>query len=197
MDTIDYTIDHLEKVALMLYQFEENSPLLNNFNLAFLAESNTLEELFQQLMDERSLETATGVQLDQVGWLVGEDRKNRSDSAYRLGIKVRIAVNTSSGTVNDIIQVIQLLYGSGVDVIITRTAPATISLFLGIEQPTTDLKPLLQQTIAAGVEIDSIIYASDRQPWIPTERGGVITDTGILPEFGDETGNIRVPPERI
>ena len=148
-------------------------------------------------MGERSLETATNVQLDQIVWLGGEDRNNRSDTAYRLAIKVRIAVNTSSGTVNDIIQVIQLLYGSDVNVIITRTAPATISLFLGIAQPTTDLKPLLQQTIAAGVEIDSIIYASDRQPWIPTERGGTVTDTGILPEFGDETGNIRVPPERI
>ena len=197
MSVEDYRIDQLEKVALMLYQFEENSPLLNNFNLAFLAESNSLEDLFQQLMDERSLETATNVQLDQIGWLVGEDRNNRSDTEYRLAIKVRIAVNTSSGTVNDIIQVIQLLYGESVDVIITRTASATISLFLGIDQPTTDLKPLLQKTIAAGVEIDSIIYASDRQPWIPTERGGVVIDTGILPEFGDETGNIRVPPERI
>lgn len=189
-------INQEDKISLILYQFQQSSPKLVQFILSFLKECNPLEEVFQELLDQKDLEVAEGVFLDFIGTYVNEPRNNRSDDDYRQAIKVRIAVNTSSGTIEDLIGVINLLYGDDVDVIITRSAPASIQLFLGIPQPDEDLIALLQQTISAGVEISSILYSDNRLPWIPTERGVVDGTTGILPETGDNSGTVRVPPER-
>lgn len=189
-------IDHTEKTELMLYQFQD-SPVLGSYTTSVLSELNELEDLSEKLLLQRSIDTAVGVQLDQVGLLVGEIRNGRSDADFRQAIKLRIAINTSRGTVEDIIQVINLLYGDDTEVIVTRTGKALLSIYIGIEQPTEDLIPLLQQTVSAGVKIGEIIYPSTRLPWIPTERGGLVTDTGILPEIGDDSPTIRIPPERI
>lgn len=191
-----FKINQEEKISLILHQFQESSPKLVEFILSFLKELNQIEDVCQQLLDQKDLDLAEGVFLDIIGSYVGESRDNRDDDAYRQGIKVRIAVNTSSGTVEDLIGVINLLYGNNVDVIVTRSAPASIQLFLGIPQPDEDLIALLQQTISAGVQISSILYSDNRLPWIPTERGAVDGTTGILPERGDNSGTVRVPPER-
>ena len=189
-------IDHTTKLDNILYQFKD-SYILNSLTESFLLEANELEDLSESLLLQRSVDTAIGVQLDQVGLLVGEIRNGRDDNSYRQAIKLRIAINTSRGTVEDIIQVINLLYGQDTEVIITRTGKALLSIYIGIEQPTEDLIPLLQQTISAGVKISDIIYPSGRLPWIPTERGGAIQDTGVLPEVGDNSGTVRIPPERV
>lgn len=189
--------DQKEKISLILTQFQEQSPKLVEFILSFLKECNELEDIYQELLDQKDLDLAEGVFLDIIGAYVGESRNNRDDESYRQGIKVRIAVNTSSGTVEDLIGVLNLLFGEDVDVIITRSAPASIQLYLGIPQPSEDLIALLQQTIAAGVEISSILYSDNRLPWIPTERDGVDGTTGILPERGDNSGTVRIPPERV
>lgn len=189
-------IDHTAKLDNLLHQFND-SYLLNSLTESFILESNDLEDLSENLLLQRSVDTAIGVQLDQVGLLVGEVRNGRSDEDFRQAIKLRIAINTSRGTVEDIIQVINLLYGEDTEIIITRTGKALLSIYIGIEQPTEDLIPLLQQTISAGVKISDIIYPSGRLPWIPTERGGSIQDTGVLPEVGDNSGTVRIPPERV
>lgn len=189
-------IDQSTKLELFLDQFRE-SYVMNQFTKAFLDESTELENLCQDLYDDRNLDSATGVQLSQIGLLVGENRNGRNDNEYRQAIKLRIAINTSKGTVQDIISVLNLLYGEDVDVIIVRTGKALLTVYVGIEEPSEDLVPLLQQTIPAGVKIGEIIYPSTRLPWIPTERGGVIQDTGILPEQGDNSPTVRIPPERV
>ena len=192
---MDVKIDHTEKTKLLIYELQKFEKL-NNFVKSFLAESTETEGLLQDLLNDRNLEDAVGVQLDQVGILVGETRDNLDDETFRRNIRLRIAVNTSEGTIEDVYKVISLLYGD-VDASVFRNGKAQISIFLGIEQPEEDLIPLLQQTIPAGVSIETIVYSNNRLPWIPTERGGVIQDTGVLPERDDESPLNRVPPERI
>ncbi len=189
-------IDQATKLELFLDQFHD-SYIMNQFTKAFLDESTELENLCQDLYDDRNLDSAVGVQLEQIGRLIGEVRNGRDDETYRQAIKLRIAINTSEGTVQDIINVLNLLYGDDVDVIIVRTGKALLSIYIGIDEPTEDLVPILQQTIPTGVKIDNIIYPSTRLPWIPTERGGVIQGTGILPEQGDNSPSVRIPPERV
>lgn len=189
-------INQEEKISLILSQFQEFSPILVEFILSFLKECNPLEDVFQDLLDEKDLDEAQGVFLDFIGTYVGENRNNRNDTDYRQAIKVRIAINTSSGTIEDLIGVLNLLFGQDVQVIVTRSAPASLSLFLGIPQPSENLIPLLQQTVAAGVEISSILYSDNRLPWIGPERTDADGSTGIFPEQGDNAPTVRIPPER-
>lgn len=194
----DFRINQLDKVALMLYQLgEEDSPLLNNYNLTFLAESNELENLFQDLLDKRSLDTAEGVQLDQIGWLLGEDRLNREDEAYLRAIKTRLAINTSTGTIEDINSVISLVFGEEVKFLVKRSGDAAVSVFIGMPAVPSNLRSLLEQTVAAGVGIGDLVTYSGSLPWIPTERGAIDNASGILPERGDTSDDIVVPPERL
>lgn len=190
-------INQLDKVEKLLYQFQESSPKLVEFIMAFLYQSNELEDLYQEIFKSRDLEQAEGVMLDTIGVLVGEFRNNRNDTDYRNAIKTRIGVNTSSGTIEDLIAVLKLLYGEDVEIIITRDGSASISLFLGIPEPEKDIKPLIQQAMAAGVELSGILYSNNRLPFIPIERGSIEIDSGVLPERGVDAPDTRIPPERI
>jgi len=189
-------INHSEKLSLFVEEFS-TATVMKDYTNSFLDESNELENIFQDLLDDRSVDTAVGVQLDQVGLLVGELRNRRDDEEFRNAIKLKIAVNTSSGTVEDIIRVIKLLFGEETGSTVLRTGKALLTIFIDEDKPTDDIIPFLQQVLAAGVKIDSVIYPSDRLPWIATERGGVTQDTGVLPERGDLSPTVRVLSERI
>lgn len=189
-------INHSEKLSLFVEEFS-TATVMKDYTNSFLEESNELENIFQDLLDDRSVDTAVGVQLDQVGLLVGELRNRRDDEEFRNAIKLKIAVNTSSGTVEDIIRVIKLLFGEETGSTVLRTGKALLTIFIDEDEPTDDIIPFLQQVLAAGVKIDSVIYPSDRLPWIATERGGVTQDTGVLPERGDLSPTVRVLSERI
>lgn len=190
-------INQLEKIERILYEFQQKSPEMVEFILSFLYQSNELEDLFQEMIQTKDLELATGMQLDLIGVLIGEFRNNRDDTSYRNAIKIRIGVNTSNGTIEDLITVLELLFGNDTDIIIRRDGSASITLFLGIEEPEEDLIPLIQQTIPAGVEISSILYSNNRVPYIPTERGATDISTSVLPERGVDLPSTPIPPERI
>jgi len=188
--------DHEEKLGLLI-DYYNNSTKISDLTRAFLGELNLTETLLLDIYNSLDLDTSEGVHLDRIVRLVGEIRNSPDDEVYRLNIKIRIAVNNSRGTLEDLISVIRLLYGKDILIKVSYTSPATVSLYLGMDEPSEDVITLLQQTIPAGVRIQSILYASDALPWIPTERGGVIQETGVLPERGDTSPTVRIPPERI
>lgn len=177
----------------MVHYFEESTKL-NHFLKSFLTEITDITLLGQELIDERRLNTAKGVQLDQIGNLVGELRLSRNDEDYLLGIKLRIAINTSDGTVEDIINILKLLYPTASTYQVERAGQAKLRIKLGVDRPDTNLIPIIQQVIPAGVELLGINY--NVKPLIFTERNGVITETGILPERGDTSPDVRIAIER-
>lgn len=61
---------------------------------------------FFELMDP---DAQTGHPLERIGKLVGVLREGMGDSEYRVRIKAKIRMGLSRGTVNDIIEVVQLL----------------------------------------------------------------------------------------
>jgi hypothetical protein len=70
---------------------------------SYAAEVQELEAELWTIRVARMLETAERAQLDVIGKLVGEPRNGRTDSLYRLWIRVRIAINGSNGEPEDII----------------------------------------------------------------------------------------------
>lgn len=102
-------------VALLLEQFSK-SENLKALVAILLNQIQDLEGAAWQLLTERNIEYATGAQLDGLGAIVGETRAGREDELYRVAIRVRIAVNRSNGRVEDLINILALLFGDELSV---------------------------------------------------------------------------------
>lgn len=76
---------------------------------AFADEIQELEDAIHEQLSERLLENATGDQLDQYGELVDQPRDGRSDDTYRVLIRVKILRNTSEGTPERLIKILNKL----------------------------------------------------------------------------------------
>lgn len=92
---------------LLISQFK-GKPVVEGFLSVFLRRVQDLEDVLWDVIDMRALETASGAQLESLGALVGESRLGRSDSDYRLAIRLRVRVNRSKGRTVDVIDVATL-----------------------------------------------------------------------------------------
>lgn len=68
------------------------------------------EDALQQLLTERTVDTAIGAQLDVIGKLVGQPRAGEpDDEKYRRYVRARISTNKSTGLVSDVLKVADLI----------------------------------------------------------------------------------------
>jgi len=110
-----------EALANLIEQFKDQ-PNLAAFVSAFLNQLQEVEDASFQLITDRTLETSVGVQLDNLGQIIGEERNGLSDDDYRTRLRVQILVNQSSGTVEELLAIIVLLESSVI--VIKQTPPA-------------------------------------------------------------------------
>jgi hypothetical protein len=92
---------------LLISQFR-GKPVTEGFLSVFLRRVQDLEDVLWDVIDLRDLETAENAQLESLGAIVGERRLGRSDSDYRLAIRLRVRVNRSKGRSVDVIDVATL-----------------------------------------------------------------------------------------
>lgn len=78
------TLDYLEIARTRTTeQFKlENAPVFDRYLQLLTVEMQALQKLFQDLMQLRSIDTATGEQLDVIGRIVGQDRVLLSADLY-------------------------------------------------------------------------------------------------------------------
>lgn len=96
--------------ALLLSQFK-NSPKLNAVLGVFLAQSQELEELFEQLGQGNLVIHALGNTLNMLGKIINQPRSKMKDDEYKLWLKARAIINKSSGTNKALTQITDLLLG--------------------------------------------------------------------------------------
>ncbi len=83
----------------------------NNFRkllTVLCSPAQDVENTYQQLLTERSLDVATGAQLDIIGVIVGQTRGGFGDEDFRRLCRARVATNRSSGTVPQMIKIVDL-----------------------------------------------------------------------------------------
>ena len=69
------TIDHLSVAqGRLITEYRESVNLINNIR-TLLLEANTLEEVYCSLIEDRTIDTATGITLDILGSIVGQPRE--------------------------------------------------------------------------------------------------------------------------
>lgn len=140
----------------------------------FAEQLHEVEETLDTIESWRDIDKAKGTSLDLIGGNVVQKRGAASDEVYRIMIKSKIARNLSKGDVNTIIRVIALAVGANYSEIEIRqkfndpseSEPAALSLMRlpigrlntsGIEL--SQFVQIIQKTVAAGVNVDSIELA--------------------------------------
>jgi len=109
-----------------------------------------LEGQIYDLSNQWDIDAAKAILLDRIGKILGEPRDGNDDNLYRLLIKLRILLNTTNGSVNDIIKVIKFLYSSEVIDIMPKYPAALVILHDG-SQEYINFNRILVQVIGAGI----------------------------------------------
>ena len=150
--------DHLERtLALRLAQFKDDKPRYAALLTAIANQYQELENALWQLLAERLLSVAVGLQLDLIGRVVGLERDGLwTDDQYRAYLGAQIAKNVSEGDPERLIQVLQLLTSSTI-IRTMEVYPGWVEMNYDGEVPfsggDSTLLTFLDDTALAGVRV--------------------------------------------
>ena len=96
---------------------------------SFAEQIQDLENMFFELFEQRWLDTATGKQLDNLGKILDEARNGQNDTDYRATLQAKVRLNSTNGTVEDIIQTLIDIGAATVD--LTQFFPAAFLADIG------------------------------------------------------------------
>lgn len=117
-------ITHIaEGLANLISQFDGKEKLRDVLTV-FLSQIQDLEDAYAQILTDTTIDLSVGVQLDNIGDIVGEPRSGRTDEQYRTAIRARISLNNSEGTIEDIAELIISVAGIPISVSIIEFFPA-------------------------------------------------------------------------
>lgn len=166
--------NHKQEAIGKIRQQYKDKPRIKALFDSIIDEIQTLENVFVQLREEKSIYVAVGAQLDLWGEVLNQPRGGLSDQQYRLVLLGQIAVNVSKGTPEDLIQVFSLFTNPDY-ISLNEFYPAALQLTsVGGEAigSVEDIKSALRRAAPAGVSIDlfttapgsPFVFLSDPDP---------------------------------
>jgi len=140
-----------EALALSrLTSFFEGKPRVREVVGSLPVQLTILESVADQVKNERSIDTAIGIQLDKVGAIVGERRLGRLDEEYRRAIRLRTFINTSKGRPSDLIFAVkESTQASNVQYF--ESYPATVLLHTNGYEANKELQKTIQDVSPAAI----------------------------------------------
>ena len=150
--------DHATDAKARLPGWLISSTNLRLFYDVLMGPVQTVEGLFIELLNETSLATAVGVQLDVIGTILGLARTSSTepDEEYRTRLYGQSAALAQSGEPEAVIQAWQLIWTAN-SVLLVEIQPATIELtaFWTTDPEDSDLDAAaivaMEKVIAAGI----------------------------------------------
>jgi len=125
--TQNFTV--IEQGLLLLIEQYKESPIFQQWLRSYLQQVQELQDATWEVIEERYLDVAVGVQLDILGEIVGLRREGLSDTLYRDALFLQIRINRSFGTPVDVLEITRLFLGPGFPTIgYEEHKPATIIL---------------------------------------------------------------------
>lgn len=161
---MDPITTHVEDAkARVLSQYSDDDVLLDIIEV-LSDRTQTIENKLDTFKLRLSLEDAVGVQLDNVGKLVGLKRRSGQDDAtYKTWIEFRIIELMSEGTMNELIFVFKFMMGAST-VLFTPLYPAHFLINTPNPNPVvsfSEVRQALEGAKAGGVGYDIIIYVTN------------------------------------
>ena len=101
----------IEEYLLKLIAQFKSQPNILGILTVLLNQVQDVENAAFEVLNETTLAASVGDQLDGIGQIVGEERQGRVDADYRVAISARILLNISSGTIGDILEIVDTMTG--------------------------------------------------------------------------------------
>lgn len=161
-------------IALLASQFQIKLPDGGRTNFqkllyAIITQFQEIQTQLNLLNTMRSLDTAQGVQLDGLGQIIGLARvAGQSDESYRQALQFQIFVNQSSGTPEQVIEMLKFLTQANTIYYDEFYPAGYIMTTDGLEFPEnpSDLVDAIQASSPAGVEFLGVTAIYDSVPFV-------------------------------
>lgn len=124
----------VDGIAHLLQQFKEK-PNIESVLAVFLDENQQLENAIEGVLNGYNIDLAVGEQLDVLGRLVSQPRGSLTDDNYRGYIKAKIKINRSSGTLEEIYEIIRLVEGQADDSKLYTSEIPPAAMLITIAEP--------------------------------------------------------------
>lgn len=168
--------DHVAQALANLlpeWRFDDRA---REFVTAFVEEIQEIEAVLYQLVVERYLSTAVGVQLDAYGDLLNVERETLDDEQYRAVLRAKPLINRAPGTPDSVARAAEILFFAADGVRYDQNQPASYSLTLASALTGTEIHT---QANAASIAneanattgfnaIDATLASSDADPYLGT-----------------------------
>lgn len=172
-----------EALANFVEQFKGKVSLAA-FLSAFADQIQDAENGSFELIDERTLAGSVGVQLDGLGSIIGADRDGLADDAYRIRLEVQILINSSSGALEEILEILSLLESPPIE--IEELDPATIiTTIFDIVTSAVELALIIAASRSAAVRSD-LHYSLSPEPELFRFASGDTTESSSTQGFGND-----------
>lgn len=162
-EKIDHVSEGLGRALTFFNDKEDYKALLE----IFLNSVQEVEDAFAELSTIKDLSTVTGIWLDYLGSILGEDRNGIADEQYRANLKLRIAINTSDGTA----PVIQEIIRTYTDSDFVRIATGVLSygqlILNGITNVNSPLYYLVEDIVAVTTKV-LILQDTEQKSFFPS-----------------------------
>lgn len=178
--SLTHNTDHAEQMLDLLIEQFKRKPNFEALLASFAASIQEIEDMFYDLLTKRGLDTAFGKQLDVIGAIVGEPRNAREDEKYRIWIKARIKLNVSSGTPDEILEILQLVLEPDQTLIYSERYPAELEVnVIGASDLSLaeQVGGVLQKAKPAGVTAWLIVSGEDEENTFLFSDDSEITST--------------------
>jgi hypothetical protein len=184
-------MDHVAAALNRLPEQFKGKPNIEKLLRVLVGAIQQAEDAGQQLLTLRTIDTATGAQLDIIGKIVGQARAGLLDDDYRRYCRARVAANRSTGTMEDVLRVAKLVLNDpsahlafenqGIAAYVLRVEDVAISADLA----GVILMSFLAQITAAGVRPILESGATDPDTWFEWDVDGRGWDNGFLIDARD------------
>lgn len=118
--------DHVtEGLSNLIEQFKDKTALAKLITV-FLEQIQDAEDAVCEILFDTTIDASVGQQQDNLGAIVGELRSGRSDLQYGTALRVRILINQSNGSIEDVIGIVTaLLQDNDLTVSVLESFPAS------------------------------------------------------------------------
>ncbi len=165
---IEKITNYLELAKERLIHQYKDKVYIESLLGSFSPQIQELENVFFDLLEKRSIDTAEGYQLDQLGKIVGQARQGMSDEEYRIRLKARIIQNTSFGEPERLITIFDMILSSNLihlqDCGLGGVIVASDYVFSSVDE----LKYVVQNlelATSATVRIDAVVTFDLNEPF--------------------------------
>lgn len=149
--------DHAAVAVSRLPSYEQKGPNWGRLIRALLDGAQTVEDTLDDFIEERSLSTSAGQQLDNLGTVMNLPRAGgQADADYRAALLGRAGSMGSSGTMDQLVDVLGIAVPGFVQILTQEHAPATVEMTaVGPDtltpQQDADVREIMTRTKAGGV----------------------------------------------